>query len=156
MGFPGKSERASLASIMDKSPSQKIELEELMNRIRTSLKKADFDLVVGVARGGVLPAYLASRWLDLPLECIHLNLRDDTHRPLRDQPLLLKPVDFDCRGKRVLLCDDVSNSGATLRSAAEYLSGASVTTLVISGKADISLFGPHDRCIQWPWDRETA
>lgn len=138
---------------MHASPEQRIDLDELMAKIRQKLSEANFDLVVGVARGGVLPAYLASRWLDLPLETIHLNLRDDSHRPLRDKPLLLKPVDFAYEGKRILLCDDVSNSGATLRMASDCLPGARIRSLVISGKADISLFGPHDRCISWPWSR---
>jgi uncharacterized protein len=139
---------------MDARLEQRIGLDELMEKIREKLSDRAFDLVVGVARGGVLPAYLASRWLDLPLETIHLNLRDDKHRPVRDIPLLLKPVDFVYEGKRILLCDDVSNSGATLKMAADCLPGARIRSLVISGKADISLFGPHDRCIFWPWSRE--
>lgn len=138
---------------MESSLEQRIGLDDLMGRIREKLNPGGFDLVVGVARGGILPAYLASRWLDLPLETIHLNLRDDNHRPVRERPLLLKPVDFDWAGKRILLCDDVSNSGATLKTAAECLPGAMISSLVISGKADISLFGPHDRCIAWPWSR---
>jgi uncharacterized protein len=138
---------------MESSLEQRIGLDDLMGRIREKLNPGGFDLVVGVARGGILPAYLASRWLDLPLETIHLNLRDDNHRPVRERPLLLKPVDFDWAGKRILLCDDVSNSGATLKTAAECLPGAMISSLVISGRADISLFGPHDRCIAWPWSR---
>jgi hypoxanthine phosphoribosyltransferase len=138
---------------MDASLEQRIGLDDLMAKIREKLSDSAFDLVVGVARGGVLPAYLASRWLDLPLETIHLNLRDDSHRPVRDIPLLLKPVDFAYEGKRILLCDDVSNSGATLKMAADCLPGALIRSLVISGKADISLCGPHDRCIFWPWNR---
>ena len=58
--------------------------------------------------------------------------------------------------RRVLLVDDVGNTGATLRRAARELTGAEITTMVISGNADISLFGPHDRCIRWPWDRVSA
>lgn len=139
--------------VMEHADEQRIGLDELMGKIRDGLGGGGFDLVVGVARGGILPAYLASRWLDIPLETIHLNLRDESHRPVRERPLLLKAVDFDCSGKRVLLCDDVSNSGSTLRTAAECLPGARITTLVISGRADISLYGPHDRCIAWPWSR---
>ena len=139
--------------LMEPTLEQRIGLDDLMAKIREKVNEAGFDLVVGVARGGLLPAYLAARWLDIPLETIHLNLRDDSHRPVRERPLLLKPVDFDWAGKRILLCDDVSNSGATLAVAADCLPGARITSLVISGTADISLFGPHDRCIRWPWSR---
>jgi hypoxanthine phosphoribosyltransferase len=131
---------------------QIISLDELMARMRPALAGLRFDAVVGVARGGLLPAYLASRLIDCPLEIIYLNLRDDSHRQVRPEPALLKPISFPSEGRRILLCDDVSNSGATLRAAASRLPGAEIRTLVISGNADISLFGPHDRCIAWPWD----
>jgi len=134
------------------SDRMEIRLDELMARMRTALAGASFDLVVAVARGGVLPGYLASRLLALPLEIVRLNLRDESHAPVRERPELLRPLDFSAAGKRVLLCDDVSNSGATLRAAAEAIGAASVATLVISGTGDYSLFGPHDRCIDWPWD----
>jgi len=32
----------------------------------------------------------------------------------------------------------------------EELKGAELTTMIISGNADISLFDPHDCCIRWP------
>lgn len=130
---------------------QIIHLDEMMELIRKNVPK-QFDLVTAVARGGILPGYLASRFLDIPMEVIHLNLRNDDHQKVREEPLLLKPLDFEWLGKRILLTDDVSNSGLTLNQAKKLLDGAAqITTLVISGKGDISLFGPHDRCIRWPW-----
>jgi hypoxanthine phosphoribosyltransferase len=128
-----------------------VSLDALMDRIRECLEGKEFDLVVGISRGGVLPAYLASRFLDKAMETVYLNLRDEDHKPVRESPLLLRGVEFGFQGKRILLCDDVSNSGATLQAASAALPGASISTLVISGKADFSLLGPHDRCIRWPW-----
>jgi hypoxanthine phosphoribosyltransferase len=138
---------------MKKMPEedQIITLDEMMTAVRTKVI-GTFDLVVGIERGGVLPAYLASRWLDVPMETMRISFRDDTHQPLSEEPALLKGVSFDPKGKRILLADDVGNTGATLRRAAMELEGAQVTTMVISGNADISLFGSHDRCIRWPWD----
>lgn len=130
---------------------QNITLDEMMKAIRIKVS-GTFDLVVGIERGGVLPAYLASRWLDVPMETMRISFRDDTHHPLSDEPALVKGVSFDPKGKRILLADDVGNTGATLRRAAVELQGAQVITMVISGSADISLFGPHDQCIRWPWD----
>jgi hypothetical protein len=131
--------------------SQEIRLDEMMERIREKLKP-EYDLIVAIARGGILPGYLASRFLDLPLEILHLNLRNDQHQKVREEPLLLKPLDFSPAGKRILLTDDVANSGSTLKKAAALLPDSlSVQTMVISGNGDISLFGPHDRCIRWPW-----
>lgn len=134
----------------DAEEFQDIGLDAMMAAIREKVA-AEYDLVVGIERGGVLPAYLAARWLDVPLASIRIRFRDDSHRPLAPEPSLVRGLDEDVRGRRILLADDVGNTGATLRRAAEELEGAKVTTMVISGKADISLFGPHDRCIRWPW-----
>lgn len=132
---------------------QIISMDDMMAAVRKKLS-GSFDLVIGIERGGVLPAYLAARWLDVPLKTIRIHFRDDNHKPLTEEPQLTEPWTTDVRGKRILLADDVGNSGATLRRAAQELIGAEITTLVISGNADISLFGPHDRCIRWPWDRD--
>lgn len=136
----------------DHNAFMEISLDEMMTRIKQQIKP-EYDIVVAIARGGVLPGYLVSRYLDIPMETIHLNLRDNTHKQIHPVPLLLKPVDFEYAGKRILLTDDVANSGATLTKAASLLPGAVITSLVISGNGTISLFGPHDRCIKWPWSK---
>lgn len=135
----------------ERTDLQTITLDEMMERIKLTVSKS-FDLIVAVERGGVLPGYLASRWLDVPLTTVTLRFRDDLHQPIFASPRVVRSLDFDVAGKRILLTDDVANSGATLNAARALLSGAEITTLVISGNADISLFGPHDRCIRWPWE----
>lgn len=133
---------------------QEISLDELMERIR-QINFPELDRVVAIARGGILPGYLVSRWLDLPLEIMTLRYRDETHSPVYPHPRHDGNPLPDCSGERVLLVDDVANSGATLRAAAKLLDGAKkITSLVISGDGDLSLYGPHDRCIRWPWSRE--
>lgn len=134
------------------SVSQEIKMDAIMAAVKEKVS-GTFDLVVGIERGGVLPAYLAARWLNIPLETIRISFRDDSHKPLAEEPKLVKSLERDVSGMKILLADDVGNSGATLRRAAEELAGAEITTLVISGNADISLFGPHNRCIRWPWDK---
>jgi len=131
---------------------QIISLDAIMSTVREKVSST-YDLVVGIERGGILPAYLAAQWLELPLKWISISFRDGEQRPLSDVPMLNSPWNDDVRGRRVLLVDDVANTGATLNRAARELNGASLTTMVISGDADISLFGPHERCIRWPWDK---
>lgn len=138
--------------MVNQTEPQIITLDEMMRRIHESVE-GKFDVVVAIERGGVLPGYLAARKLDIPFTTVTLRFRDDNHQPIYDSPKVVRPVEIDLRGRRVLLTDDVANSGATLRAAMESLRGAQVTTLVISGTADISLFGPHNRCIRWPWER---
>jgi hypoxanthine phosphoribosyltransferase len=130
--------------------TQEISLDEMMRRIKHSVT-GHYDLVVGVERGGILPGYLVSRYLDIPFNTIALRFRDDNHQKMFNEPQLAGIVNIESQDKHILLVDDVANSGATLSKAAELLPGAVITTMVISGNGDISLFGPHDRCIHWPW-----
>ncbi len=139
-------------TMKDADNFQEISLDEMMSRIKTIVPDS-FDMVVAIARGGILPGYLIAKFLDIPLEIIHLNLRNDSHQQIRTEPLLLKPVDFEFANKRIILTDDVSNTGLTMEKAKKTLQNCQITTLVISGNADISLFGPHNRCINWPWSK---
>jgi uncharacterized protein len=135
--------------------SDKVSLEfsEISQRLH-ALVLPEFDVVVGIARGGLLPASLVAHQLELPLFLMQLNYRDDANKPRRIAPELQKPLGFDAQGKRVLLVDDVSVSGATFNVARALLTGASITTLACKGKADFVLFPEVAACVNWPWSLE--
>lgn len=110
------------------------------------------DVVVGIARGGLVPASLVAHQLRVPLTVMRVNYRDDENKPRAGMPKLLQPPGVDVTGKRVLLVDDVAVSGATLRFAAGLLTGADhITTLTLKGKADLVLFPEVSSCVNWPW-----
>ncbi|GEM85572.1 phosphoribosyltransferase [Meiothermus granaticius] len=128
----------------------RLEFHTISARLR-ELKLPEVDVVVGIARGGIVPASMVAHQLGVPLVLLHLNYRDDHNRPQRPQPQLLQPIPFDPTGKRVLLVDDVSVTGATLQAAQTYLKGATLTTLTLKGKADLVLFPEVHDCVDWPW-----
>ena len=132
--------------------SDKVNLEfyEISQRLH-ALRLPEVDMVVGIARGGLLPASLVAHQLELPLHLIRVNYRDDDNKPCRAIPELLQPLEFDFSGKRILLVDDVSVSGATFQIARELLSSATITTLACKGQADFVLFPEVAACINWPW-----
>ncbi|MBI5356986.1 phosphoribosyltransferase [Candidatus Collierbacteria bacterium] len=126
-------------------------LTEIIDELKKLNLKDKFDLIVGISRGGVIPAVMISSYLKLPLEIIKLNFRGDFQDPKYPVPKLVDPIDFNFEGQRVLLVDDRSNSGATLITAKKLLAKAkSVKTLVINGKADYSLFEAD--CFKMPWE----
>lgn len=126
-------------------------LEKIINRIGELKLSSKFDLIVGIANGGIVPSYLIHSYLKLPLKLIWINFRNKMHKPKAKKPLLTKPLDFEAKSKNVLLVDDRSHSGATLAFAKELLKEAkSVKTLVVNGKADYFLF--DEDCFTMPWD----
>ncbi len=128
----------------------KLEFHTISQRLH-EIQLTQVDIVVGIARGGMVPAMMVAHQLGVPLELLQLNYRDDNNKPRRPQPQLLKPTALKLEGKRVLLVDDVSVTGATLRVAKELLEGAIITTLTCKGQADLVLFPEIAECVAWPW-----
>lgn len=119
---------------------------------------SDVDAVVGIARGGVVPAALVAYELKRPLRRMQLSFRDDLNRPQHDTPATVGDVP-DVAGQRVLLVDDVSVTGATLKQAAALLNAQTVTTMAFKGKpgaADMVLFPDMPKCVRWPWFEDVA
>jgi uncharacterized protein len=118
------------------------------------------DIVVAIARGGMLLAGSLSYALGVK-SCGALNVEFYTGVGTRlPEPVVLPPMldEASLSGKRVLLVDDVSDSGRTLALVIQMLeaSGAEVRTVVLYTK-------PHtvqeahftwrrtDRWINFPW-----
>lgn len=125
--------------------------EEVLERFRTIRIDEEFDLIVAVANGGIVPAgILAQRFGGTEVRLMRINLRDERQRPRYDAPRLLSPVDFEFAGRRILLVDDRVKSGSTLKLACELLSGAAlVRTFAVNGNADYALY--NEECFKFPW-----
>ena len=120
------------------------------------MEKYSPDLVVGIARGGVILAAAAAFRLGVPLETISASLYND-EKPAREKHAAVKVsgIGFDASGKRLLLVDDISNTGRTMEAAREALisSGAAeVKTFVYAGRADFSC-APFQKCLRFPWEK---
>ena len=124
--------------------------EEVLERFRRIEITESFDMIVAVANGGIVPAGILCRKLSLPVYLLRLNLRDACHNRLYDEPKLLSPVDFEYRGKRILLVEDRIKTGTTIEYAKKLLDGAAVVkTFAVNGNADYTLYnGP---CFPFPW-----
>jgi hypoxanthine phosphoribosyltransferase len=118
------------------------------------------DVVVAIARGGLLLAGAIAYALDVK-SCGALNAEFYTGVDSRlDEPVVLAPYldEVSLRGRRVLLVDDVSDSGRTLEMVLGIirLAGAEVRTLCLYSKSHTVLEPDYvwrrtDRWIAFPW-----
>jgi xanthine phosphoribosyltransferase len=125
-------------------------IDEILNKIKAIKFQEDFDTIVAIARGGIFPAALLQQKLMIDLEIIWLNFRDEKQQPQHDEPVLLKPISFIYRDKKILLVDDRSRTGKTFDKGKALLKGAKfIKTMVVNGKADYPLF--DEDCFTFPW-----
>ena len=125
-------------------------MEEVLERFRTIQFQEDFDLIVAIANGGIVPAGIINQRLGKEIQLLHINLRDEYQHPKYEAPRLLAPVDFDYNGKRILLVDDRIKTGSTVLLAKELLKGAALLkTFAVNGNADYALF--DEACFKFPW-----
>ncbi len=124
--------------------------DEVLRRVREIEIPETFDMVVAIANGGIIPAAMINQRLGCEYHLLKLNLRDAMQNKLYDKPKLLAEIDFDFRGKRILLVDDRVKTGTTLEFAKELLSDAAqVKTLAVNGIADYCLY--NEMCFRFPW-----
>jgi xanthine phosphoribosyltransferase len=126
-------------------------LSEIIDRIKSVEFKENFDTIVAIAKGGIIPAALLMQKLNVDIEFLWLEFRDETQKPKYDEPVLTKPINFLFKNKTILLVDDRSNTGKTFKKASELLKGAKlIKTCAVNGKSDYSLF--DEECFTFPWN----
>lgn len=118
------------------------------------------EIVLGIARGGLLPAAAVAYALDLK-NLFTMNVEFYTGVDQRlDVPVMLPPVldVVDISGARVLVVDDVADTGRTLQLVLDFCAGhvAEVRTAVLYAKPRSVVEAEHvwrrtDRWIDFPW-----
>lgn len=87
-------------------------IEEYVNHILFSMYKDGWkpDVVVGLTRGGLIPAVLISHKIDVPMKTLKVSLRDHVDDNDHDWTL---SEDAEA-GLKILIVDDINDTGATL------------------------------------------
>lgn len=134
---------------------------ELAQQIADSGYKPE--IIIAIARGGLLPAGALSYSMGVKLsDAINVEFYTDVHETLPD-PVLLEPLlDVNAiAGHKVLVVDDVADSGRTLKLVLDLLEphAAEVKSAVIYSKS-ASVIRPDyswrhtDEWIVFPWSAE--
>jgi hypoxanthine phosphoribosyltransferase len=121
------------------------------------------DIVVAIARGGLLLAGAIAYALNVK-SCGALNAEFYTGIDERlDEPIILAPFldEVSLDGKRVLLADDVSDSGRTLKMVLDLITraGADVRTVCLYSKPTTVLEPDYvwrktPKWIAFPWSSQ--
>lgn len=70
------------------------------------------DYIVGISRGGLMPAVMISHYLDIPMRPLQVSLRDNVEC-VSDLGMAEDAMGKDSKAKNILLVDDINDSGAT-------------------------------------------
>lgn len=120
------------------------------------------DLVVGVSRGGLVPAVMLSHAYDVKMICLDISLRD---KKLVESRGFDQTHDLASKGSRVLVVDDINDSGntiATVRTVLQDLDPDLVKIAVLVNNNDshqrvdacgLAISKQEDpRWIVYPWE----
>jgi hypoxanthine phosphoribosyltransferase len=96
---------------------------EFLLNLANQIRKAGFklDIIVGIARGGWPPARIMSDLLENPELA---NVKAEFYLSVAEtkgEPIITQPVSVSVKGKRVLIVDDVADSGKSLALVREHL-----------------------------------
>ena len=89
------------------------------NILISKLKDYQFDSIIAIARGGMTLSHVVAEGLDIRnVQSIRTELYDDTVK--RKEITIFGKCKLD-NGKRVLVLDDISDSGDTLKAVMKHL-----------------------------------
>lgn len=124
-------------------------LLDLADRVRQDGFKPD--AIVGVSRGGWLPARIMSDLLENPELA---NVKAEFYRGVAEtkgEPVITQPVSMPVKGKKLLVVDDVTDSGKSLRLVWTHLKEKGVTEV----KLAVIYYKPWSAVTPDYYERET-
>jgi hypothetical protein len=137
---------------------------ELVLNLANQIRKSGFkpDVIVGISRGGWPPARIMSDLLENPELA---NVKAEFYLGMaktKSEPVITQPVSVSVKGKRVLVVDDVADTGKSLRLVRSHLKeqGATEEKIATIYYKPWSIVTPDwyeretSRWIVFPWERK--
>ena len=129
-------------------------IDDLVKEISSRASTYKPTHIVGIARGGLVPAVMLSHRLNLPMETLGVSFRDNkaTHHTK------FKPID----DARYLIVDDINDSGTTFKVVTDIFKNRRLqhrtAALINKEKSDfdVDFYGEmfyHDDWINFPWEK---
>lgn len=126
-------------------------LEDLASEIKP-------DMIVGIVRGGVVPALHLSHGLEVPMETVTWQTRDSNRQEINEN--VIKAIEDN---RKVLFVDDINDTGKTfkditkayktsLKPTVHFMSLVEKTESDFFGQAALTL--DDKRWIVFPWEKD--
>jgi hypoxanthine phosphoribosyltransferase len=140
------------------------QIYRLLLKLAEAVRKSGFepDVIVGVSRGGWIPARIMSDLLETPkLANVTAEFYVGVAETKRE-PTITQPVSLPVKGAKVLVVDDVTDTGESLKLVNSHLKnqGASEIKIATIYYKPWSVIVPHcyekeTRCwIVFPWEQK--
>jgi hypoxanthine phosphoribosyltransferase len=113
----------TLASNIDYEVPTWNQIYEMLQCQAQKIKTQNYkpDLIVAIARGGVVPARILSDLLEIPsLSFIQIEFYTNINQTLQE-PTLKQTLTTNVTSKKILLIDDISDTGKSLKLAKTHL-----------------------------------
>ena len=126
----------------------------MCHNLEHDVSKMKPDMIVGITRGGLLPAVHLSHALNVPMETLHWRTRDN---PLTEYNGHIEEALID--KKTVVFVDDINDTGRTFTEVKEEYQGGYYVSLVekvgsVFRSDASSLQLQDDRWIVFPWEKD--
>lgn len=125
-------------------------------------REYDPDMIVGIARAGVIPGAVIASILRRDFFSLKITRRSGAEETF-DQPRLLTSAPPQARGKRVLIVDEICTTGETMRMALAAVRAVNpsevrtASSFVKSGQYRPDYFAVEtDATVIFPWDRQVV
>jgi hypoxanthine phosphoribosyltransferase len=137
------------------------EFVALTARLAEALDQAGVQVIVGIARAGLLPATVASCMLRRELYPVRVSRRVDD-QVCFDSPVWRVPVPPHVAGKVVAVVDEIADTGETLALVAGSVQDQGASRVITACLVSHSWADPapafsalvSDALIIFPWDRQ--
>jgi hypoxanthine phosphoribosyltransferase len=137
------------------------DIQRLVEVVASKIEASGFrpDIVIAISRGGFDPARILCDQLSIRrLASVQVEAYDGMVK--RPEPVVVIPINADLAGKKALVVDDVSDSGASILKAREHIKekGASDVRIATIHIKPWSRFIPDyyaesvDEWVVYPWE----
>ena len=132
-------------------------MDRLIRDNISSVASQEFDLVVGIPRSGVIPAYMIALYLNIPV-CLLDDFINNNRITHGDHRQVKSGVEFPHDATNILLVDDSYNTGGSLKGKLEIIPerlNGKVKTMAVFSSSDVSNLDfyleivPLPRAFEW-------